>query len=156
MCMMCEGKGCAIHQHVPRVLLALLFIIGGFGFLTNFAMTQKFVGMGLGNIGLPMSLASLALVIAIILKLGGGLMFLFNYQTSRAAWMLIVFTVFATLMYHMSWGGDGGQMQMTNFLKNLAIIGGLMLYAKCPCRRCKEDRAQCCASKATEGTPTAA
>lgn len=154
--MMCEGKGCGISQHAPRILLALVFVIGGLGFLTNFAMTQKFVGMGLGNIGLPMSLASLALVIAIVLKLGGGLMLLFNYQTSRAAWMLIVFTVIATLMYHMNWGGDGGQMQMTSFLKNLAIVGGLMLYAHCPCRRCKESKGSCCSSEKTEEAPTAA
>ncbi|MBP5993907.1 MAG: DoxX family protein [Candidatus Moranbacteria bacterium] len=145
--MHCEEKGCGMKQYGPRILLSLLFIVGGFGFLTNFAATTKFVGMGLGNIGLPMSLASIALVIAIILKLGGGLMLLFNYHTSRAAWMLIAFTVGATLMYHMNWGGDGGQMQMTSFLKNLAIIGGLMLYAKCPCKRCKAGSESCCSSK---------
>ncbi len=136
-----------MKQYGPRILLSLVFIVGGFGFLMNFAATTKFVGMGLGNIGLPMSLASIALVIAIILKLGGGLMLLFNCNTSRAAWMLIAFTVGATLMYHMNWSGDGGQTQMTAFLKNLAIIGGLMLYAKCPCKRCKAGSESCCSSK---------
>lgn len=150
MRMMCEGKGCAMKQYGPRVLLSLVFIVGGFGFLMNFAATTKFVGMGLSNVGLPVSLASIALVIAIILKLGGGLMLMFNYRTSCAAWMLIAFTVGATLMYHMNWGGDGGQMQMTNFLKNLAIIGGLMLFAKCPCKRCKEGEASCCSHEAKE------
>lgn len=151
MRMMCEGKGCMIKQHVPRILLALLFVVGGLGFLMNFTATTKFVGMGLGNVGLPMSLASLALVIAIVLKLGGGLMLMFNFKKSQAAWMLIIFTVGATLMYHMNWSGDGGQMQMTNFLKNLAIIGGLMLFAKCPCKRCKEAEASCCSTPKTEG-----
>lgn len=145
--MHCEEKGCGMKQHGPRILLSLLFIVGGFGFLTNFAAMTKFVGIGLGNIGLPMSLASIALVIAIILKLGGGLMLLFNYHTSRAAWMLIAFTVGATLMYHMNWGGENSQ-QMTAFLKNVAIIGGLMFYAKCPCKRCKAGSESCCSSKA--------
>ncbi len=129
-------KGCLPKQHIPRVFLALLFIIGGFGFLMNFTATAGYVGMGLGNIGLPASLAGIALAMAIILKLGGGLMLLANYRTSQAAWMLIVFTVLATLMYHLNWSGEGGQMQMTAFLKNLAIIGGLMFLARCPCKEC--------------------
>lgn len=139
---MCKEKscGCIVKRHGPRVLLSLLFIVGGFEFLMNFDKTVGFVGKGLGNIGLPMSLASIALVIAIILKLGGGLMLMANYRTSKAAWMLIAFTVLATAMYHLNWNGDTGQMQMTNFLKNLAIIGGLMMFAKCPCKQCQ----QCC------------
>lgn len=125
-------------EYGPRVLLSLLFIVGGFGFATNFAGTVAYVGMGLTPWGLA-GVAMLATVIAIVLKLGGGLMLLANYKTSTAAWMLIAFTVLATLMFHMSWGGDGGQMQMTQFLKNLAIIGGLLMFAHCPCSSCKED-----------------
>ena len=137
--MKCTEKGCITKQHGPRILLSLLFVVGGFGFLLNFKDMTGFVGTGLGNIGLPMSLATIALVIAIILKLGGGLMLMFNYKKSQAAWMLIVFTALATLMYHTGWSGDDGQMQMTSFLKNLAIIGGLMLFAHCPCRQCRQQ-----------------
>lgn len=156
--MMCEGKGCVMKQYVPRVLLSLLFVVGGFGFLMNFAASKKFVAVGLGNVGLPMSLAGIALVIAIVLKLGGGLMLMFNYHRSRGAWMLIVFTAMATIMYHTNWSGDMGQAQMTNFLKNLAIIGGLMLFARCPCKTCKssrENHESCCSTK-TEDTPSVA
>lgn len=103
----------------------------------NFTATSQYVGMGLTPWGLA-SMATLATVVAIILKLGGGLMLLFGYRTSTAAWMLIGFTVLATLMFHTGWSGDNGQMQMTQFLKNLAIIGGLMLFAHCPCRKCRE------------------
>jgi putative oxidoreductase len=132
------GKKCMMMECGPRVLLSLLFIVGGFGFATNFSGTVAYVGMGLTPWGLA-GVATVATVIAIVLKLGGGLMLLANYKTSTAAWMLIAFTVLATLMYHMSWGGDGGQMQMTAFLKNLAIIGGLLMFAHCPCPSCKED-----------------
>jgi putative oxidoreductase len=106
----------------------------------NFAGTQKFVAMGLTPWGLA-SVAALATVIAIALKLGGGLMLLLNYRTSTAAWMLIAFTILATLMFHTNWSGADSQMQMTAFLKNLAIIGGLMLYAKCFCKSCKGSAA---------------
>jgi putative oxidoreductase len=146
--MMCKEKGCVAKQYGPRVFLSLLFVVGGFGFLLNFKDMVGFVGTGLGNIGLPMSIATVALIIAIILKLGGGLMLMFNYRRSQAAWMLIAFTALATLMYHTSWGGDDGQMQMTSFLKNLAIIGGLMFFAHCPCKQCQKgcqkNTTSCC------------
>ncbi|MBP6889622.1 MAG: DoxX family protein [Candidatus Moranbacteria bacterium] len=157
--MMCQEKGCVVKQYVPRVLLSLLFVIGGFGFLLNFKSMIDYVETGLGNIGLPMSIATVALVIAIILKLGGGLMLMFNYRRSQAAWMLIAFTALSTIMYHTSWSGDDSQMQMTSFLKNLAIIGGLIMFAHCPCKqclqRCKKDGVSaksCCKEESKKTT----
>lgn len=133
---MCQCKGrCGMATHLPRVLLSLLFIVGGFGFLTNFEGTATFVATGLAPWGLA-GIATLATAIAIVLKLGGGIMLLVNYKTNYAAWMLIAFTVLATLMFHTNWSGADAQMQMTSFLKNLAILGGLLLYAKCFCKTC--------------------
>lgn len=133
---MMNKNGCGVSQHVPRVLLALLFVVGGIGFVANFTGTTKYVAMGLTPWGLA-GIATIATVIAIFLKLGGGLMLMLNYRTSTAAWMLIAFTLLATAMFHTNWGGEQGQMQMTAFLKNLAIIGGLLLYADCFCKQCK-------------------
>lgn len=115
-------------ETLARVFLSLLFIVGGTGFLMNFSSTTQYVASGLMTFGLA-GIATLATIVAIVLKLGGGLMLLFDYKTPTAAWMLIVFTVLATVMYHMDWGGTGGQMQMVQFLKNLAIIGGLLMFA---------------------------
>lgn len=129
-------NGCLVAQHVPRILLSLLFIVGGLGFLMDFSKTVGSVAFGLTPWGLA-GLATLFAIGAIILKLGGGLMLLLNIKTSWAAWMLIIFTVFATLMFHMTWSGAGNEMQMTAFLKNLAIIGGLLLFADCCCKTCR-------------------
>lgn len=129
-------NGCGVSMHVPRILLSLVYVVGGAGFLMNFAGTTKFVGMGLTPWGLA-GIATVATVVAIILKLGGGLMLMFNYRTSQAAWMLIAFTLLATLMFHMEWSGAQGQMQLTNFLKNLGLVGGLLLFADCFCKQCK-------------------
>ena len=135
--MMCQN-GCFQSRHLPRVFLSALFIVGGLGFLMGFSQTVGYVAMGLAPLGLA-GMATVATIVAIILKLGGGLMLLLNYRTSTAAWMLIAFTVGATLLYHTDWTGDGGTMQMTQFLKNLAIIGGLSLFAGCPCPTCKNN-----------------
>lgn len=138
---MMNKSGCGVSMHVPRILLSLLYVVGGAGFLMNFANTSKMVGMGLTPWGLA-GIATLATVVAIVLKLGGGLMLMFNYRTSTAAWMLIVFTLLATLMFHMQWDGAQGQMQMTNFLKNLGLIGGLLIFADCFCKQCKMSRTE--------------
>lgn len=121
--------------HLPRILLSLLFVYGGYNFLVGFSATQQMVTGGLTPWGLA-GIATVATIIAIILKLGGGLMLLVNYKTSLAAWMLIAFTVLATLLYHTNWSGADAQMQIGSFLKNLAIIGGLLLYARCFCKAC--------------------
>lgn len=123
----CERRG-SCHPGLARIFLSLLFVIGGAGLLMNFENTTGFVAMGLKPFGLA-GMASLALIIAIILKLGGGLMLLFGYRIRLAANMLIVFVALTMVMYHLQWGGENGQTQMTTFFKNLAIIGGLLLVS---------------------------
>lgn len=109
------------HIFIARVFLSLIFIVGGFGFLTNFSGT---VGM-IESFGLPF--AALLAIIGIVLKLGGGLMLLLGWKVKEASYALILFTVVATLLAHLNFSD---QNQMTQFLKNLAIVGGLVLMSK--------------------------
>ncbi|MGH8689536.1 MAG: DoxX family protein, partial [Burkholderiales bacterium] len=48
--------------------------------------------------------------------------------TRRVAWLLIVFTTVATAMAHRFWQFDAAQYanQLNHFLKNAAVIGGLL------------------------------
>ncbi len=88
----------------------------------------------------PLGLASLAVavtVLVIVLKIGGGVLLAVGVQTRAAAGALALFTIAATLLYHTNWNGEGGQMQMIEVLKNLAILGGLMLYSGCWCKSCR-------------------
>ncbi len=61
------------------------------------------------------------LPLVIALELGGGLLLVVGFQTRWVALALALFTVAASLIFHI---GDG---QMTMFLKNMAITGGLLL-----------------------------
>lgn len=112
---------------VARVFLALLFVVGGLGMLMNFEGTTAYIGSLTNE-----SVASLLTVLAIVFKLGGGVMLLFNWRTALAVEMLIVFTVLATFLGHTSFTGDPmqDQMQYTQILKNLAIVGGLLLMGR--------------------------
>lgn len=102
-----------------RVFLSAIFVIIGFTKLTNFAGTAAFIG----SAGLPMPEVFTA--IAIIFELGGGLMLLFGWKKRIAIKMLIVFTVIATALFHIK-GLTTDQNQTIAFLKNLAIVGGLL------------------------------
>ncbi len=62
--------------------------------------------------------------LAVLFKLGGGLALLVGWKAREAAWALIAFTLAAILMAHMNWAD---QNQMTQALKNLSIIGGLLM-----------------------------
>ncbi|MFA9262365.1 MAG: DoxX family protein, partial [Undibacterium sp.] len=116
---------------VARVFLALLFVVAGFGKLTAFEQTVGYIGSLTND-----SVAPVLTVLAILFELGGGLMLLFHWKTALAVDMLIAFTVVATILGHTTFTGDAmkDQMQYTMILKNLAIIGGLLLMARLVCR----------------------
>lgn len=95
--------------------------------LMNFDGTVGFIGSMTNE-----SLATILTILAIVFKLGGGVMLLVNWRTALAVEMLIVFTILATILGHTDFSGDAmqDQMQTTQILKNLAIIGGLLLMGR--------------------------
>jgi putative oxidoreductase len=110
---------------IGRVLIALLFVPAGFGKLTGFAGVVGYIG----SVGLPMP--QLGAVVAILVELGVGLMFLVGYKTRIAAIVLAVFTVAASIFFHNYWGmpADKAFVNQLMFFKNIAVAGGLLAYA---------------------------
>ena len=108
---------------VGRVLLALIFIIAGFGKITGFDGTVGY--MQAYNMPMPQVLA----VLAIIIELGGGIMVAVGWKARWGAAALFIFVLVASFIFHAFWAVPADQMQMQRimFLKNLAIMGG-MLY----------------------------
>ncbi|MGK6306594.1 DoxX family protein [Variovorax sp. DT-64] len=110
---------------IGRVLIALLFVPAGFSKLTGFAGVVGYIG----SVGLPMP--QLGAVIAIVVELGVGLMFLVGYKTRIAAVVLAVFTVAASVFFHNYWGmpADKAFVNQLMFFKNIAVAGGLLAFA---------------------------
>ena len=108
---------------VGRILLAAIFIISGFGKITGWDGTAAYMA----SKGLPMVPALLALTIAI--ELGGGILLAIGYKARWAALAIFLFTIPVTLVFHNFWAADAAQVQMQqiNFLKNLAIMGGMLM-----------------------------
>lgn len=112
-------------QVLGRVLLALLFVVSG---------VQKvfaFDGVAAWMSGAGLPFASAALVLTIVLEVAGGLAFALGLRARFLAWTLAAFVVAASIVFHAFWSVPADQFgdQLTHFLKNLAIAGGLMLVA---------------------------
>lgn len=108
---------------IGRVLLALIFILSGYGKIGNFTDTAAYMA----SKGLPMPEA--LLVPTILIELGGGLMLALGIKARWAALAILLWMIPVTLVFHNFWAVPADQMQnqMNHFLKNIAIMGG-MLY----------------------------
>lgn len=106
-----------------RILLALIFVISGWNKIGNFDMTAGYMA----SKGLPMTEILLGLTIAI--ELVGGLMIVFGWKARWAALAILLFLIPTTLIFHAFWavGADEVRNQTNAFMKNVAIMGG-MLY----------------------------
>jgi len=105
---------------IGRILLSAIFLISGLNKITNFGGTQQYMAA----VGMP--LTKLFLIGAIILEVIGGLSILLGYKAKWGAWALVVFMIPTTLIFHSNFSD---QIQMIMFMKNLAVIGGLLMVA---------------------------
>ena len=115
----------ALNHYGPlagRILIALIFIFAGFGKITGFEGTVGYIA----SKGLPFP--QLAAIGAIIVELGGGIMLVLGWKTRLAAAALLIFTALAALFFHNFWAvaPDQAQNQMIHFMKNLAMMGGIL------------------------------
>ena len=108
---------------VGRVLIGWLFLASSWGKLTNIAGFEGYLtALKAPAPGIMAWIgASVEFLIGITLILGIG--------TRYAALLCAVFLICATALAHRYWEYPPAQMsaQQTNFLKNLAILGGTLL-----------------------------
>lgn len=101
----------AVMSLVARVLMAYIFIVAGWGKVTAYQATAGYME----SMGVPAAL----LPMTILVELGGGLALLFGFQARFAALGLAVFSLITAFLFH------GGAEDGINFMKNLAMTGGL-------------------------------
>jgi putative oxidoreductase len=108
-----------------RILMSVMFLISGFFKIGGYT---QMVGYATAK-GLPM--ASVAIACAAVLELAGGLAILAGFQTKIAAWLLFLYLIPVTFFFHNFWAMQGMEQQdnMIHLLKNVAIMGGLVILA---------------------------
>ena len=110
---------------IGRLLLAPMFLLSGYSKIGGFAGTAGWIA----SKGLPMPevLTGAALVVELV----AGVMLVLGWKARWAALALAVFTAVASYFFHNFWAMPEAQ-QMTQqlfFMKNVAVIGGLLLIA---------------------------
>jgi putative oxidoreductase len=108
-------------QVVGRVALVAIFIASGLGKLAGWRGTVAYAG--------SKGVSETLLAIATALELIGAVSVLVGFKARWGALALIIFLVPVTLVFHNFWAVPAAQqqMEMVNFLKNLAICGGLLI-----------------------------
>ncbi len=110
---------------VGRILIALIFVISGFGKISGFDGVVGYIGAK----GLPMPQVLAALTIA--LELGGGLLLIAGYKVRWVAIAFFLWLIPTTFIFHKFWGIPAGEVQnqMNNFMKNVSIMGAMLMLA---------------------------
>jgi putative oxidoreductase len=116
---------------VARILLIVLFVVSGWGKITNHAATVGYMT----QTGAPMP--EVAALVAIVVEVFVALAVALGVWTRPLALVLALFTLGTALIGHPFWSMEGAARyaNSVNFYKNLSIIGGfLLLYGTGPGR----------------------
>jgi len=110
-----------IGSLLGRVMLAMIFALSGFMKLIHLGGTVAMMEKA----GMQTMVGPLALISGLI-EFGGGLMLIAGFQTRTVAFILFLFLIPVTIIFHIV---PGGQFNQVNTVKNIAIMGGLLLTA---------------------------
>ncbi|WP_202882146.1 DoxX family protein [Candidatus Manganitrophus noduliformans] len=100
-----------------RIFIAAIFFMSGINKILAPGATQEMMAQA----GMP--LPGLFLVGAIVLEIGGALSLLFGAFTFWGSLALLIFMIPTTLIFHTNFADPN---QMIHFMKNLAMIGGIL------------------------------
>lgn len=100
-----------------RVMLSALFLLSGLGKVAAPAATIGYIE----SAGLPF--APVGFGLAVLVEVVGGVALILGYRTRFVAASLAAFTLASAVIFHSNFSD---QNQLVHFLKNIAIVGGLL------------------------------
>lgn len=109
---------------VGRILLGLIFLMSGIGKITGFAGQAAYAAKS----GVP--LPEVAIALSIVAEVGGALMIMLGWKARIGAAILFVWMIPVNFYMHAFWNiadATWKQIHMIMFLKNLAMMGGMLL-----------------------------
>jgi putative oxidoreductase len=113
---------------IARVMISMVFLLNALGVIDQTEAARELVARGA-----PSNLVPFLMLVGRSVELIGGLALAFGIFQRVAALALIAFLVAATFVGHAFWLAAAGTPvfvgQLINFLKNLAIMGGLLFVA---------------------------
>ncbi|HEU4622274.1 MAG TPA: DoxX family protein [Burkholderiaceae bacterium] len=105
-----------------RLMIAAIFLWSGYGKVMSFTGSVAYIASK--GLPLPQVLAAGAIAVELL----GGAALVLGWRTRFAAVALFIFTLAAALLFHNFWmlGNEQHRVQLIQFLKNLAMCGGLL------------------------------
>jgi|TARA_Y100000817_G_scaffold263836_1_gene218945 putative oxidoreductase len=104
-----------IFDLIARISISILFLLNGIFKINNYEGTVGWME----SFGLP----GILIFPAIILEIVGPILIIIGYQTRIAAAALSLFCIATAIIFHNDFSD---QMQLTAFLKNIALAGGFL------------------------------
>ena len=109
-----------------RFLLGMYFIVPGIQKITQFEMMTAYMQAH------DVPFISVLLPLTIIIQLSAGVALIVGYKGQFAAFILAGLTLVISIYMHDFWGMEEGvarMHEMQNFIKNMAIMAGLLMVA---------------------------
>ena len=105
-----------IADLIGRILISALFLLNGIFKISNYDGTIGWME----SFGMP----GILIIPAIILEIAGPVLIIIGYKTKLAAGFLSLFCIATAFIFHNDFAN---QMQLTSFLKNVALAGGFLI-----------------------------
>jgi putative oxidoreductase len=128
----------AISPLVSRLLISAIFVQGALGKILGWSGQASYMQ----SHQLPAQWIPAMLGMALLIEVGGVLCLLVGWKARTAAFVMFLYLGTVSVLLHNFWaqpGASAGGMQ-TQFLKNLGIMGGLLMIAACGPGRWSLDR----------------
>lgn len=110
-----------------RICISTIFILAAINKVMDYEGTAQYMASK------GMTMVPVFLILAGLVEFIGGLFVLLGYRTRLGAILLLLFLIPTTIIFHDFWNQTdmaSKHLQLNEFLKNLAIFGGL-LYVLC-------------------------
>ena len=119
-----------------RILIAIIFIKAGWGKIPGFENTVA----AIASKGVPLPQVAAALTVAI--EFLGGILLVIGWKTRWVALLFFLWLIPVTFLFHPFWAvpPEQFQAQQNNFLKNVAIMGGMLMLFGFGAGRLSADR----------------
>jgi putative oxidoreductase len=106
-----------------RIIIGAFFLLAGLSKFADLSGTAGYID----SVGIPM--ASTVAILTAVFETAAGLALVIGKYTKHAAVLLAGFTLLATALFHAPATWAEAPMQQIMFMKNIAIVGGLLYMA---------------------------
>jgi putative oxidoreductase len=119
------GSVTAVLLIAGRIFISVFILISG---VTKIARNKTMVEYAKSK---KMPLPDLAIAGAALVELAGGISIAIGFYATIAAAVLFIYLIPTTIVFHDFWAAPEAerQNQAVHFMKNLAIMGGLLILA---------------------------